>query len=721
MTLVPLTPAQINAGLRAPGSSLGPSQFTYSIPTATSQWSGYAAGSEPFTSYSAFSAAQAASFRQAITLWDELIAPNFTEVADSGSSFGEIRVAFTGIAQQGVAGYAYSGSPRAPGSQVGDIWIDNELTGQNFTPPAPGSQPTINGFEILLHEIGHTLGLKHPFEGSPLPNGFDNLRYTVQSYTAAAQGVQVTFSGGGNSIGSASGLVPVLTPMLLDIAAAQAIYGADMTTRAGNTVYTFNQNQYAFQSIYDAGGTDTIDLSGFTRASIVDLRPGSYSSIGLFSAAQQIAFWTDQFPAFATFIAQQINGEPLLYTGVDNVGIAFTTVIENAIGGSGNDEIQGNDAANDLRGGAGDDALDGGIGNDILDGGAGADRLIGGAGNDSFFADSASDIVFESAGGGTDTVTARAGYYLFANVENLLLASGSGGIFGVGNDLANSLTGNEGANLLIGGAGGDIVSGGAGGDALFGEGGADTLNGDAGIDYLVGGADADVLRGGADADALYGEDGDDQIDGGDSFSTDILVGGAGNDVLDGISGQANPDFDLMDGGAGNDIYQVDTGDDLTFEGVGGGTDTVFANVPVAGAGVYLYANVENLVLLGTTSFGVGNELANSLTGNASGNFLLGGAGADVIDGGAGNDALFGEGGADRFVFGRGTGGDVIGDFQDGSDRIDLTAFGFTSFAQVQALIGQNGGTSFIALGGGDLIVINGVAMASLGAADFILG
>ncbi len=177
----------------------------------------------------------------------------------------------------------------------------------------------------------------------------------------------------------------------------------------------------------------------------------------------------------------------------------------------------------------------------------------------------------------------------------------------------------------------------------------------------------------------------------------------------------------MDGGAGNDSYQVDTGDDLTFEGVGGGTDTVFANVPVAGAGVYLYANVENLVLLGTTSFGVGNELANSLTGNSSGNFLLGGAGADVINGGAGNDALFGEGGADRFVFGRSTGGDVIGDFQDGSDRIDLTAFGFTSFAQVQALIGQNGGTSFIALAGGDLIVINGVAMASLGAADFILG
>jgi Ca2+-binding RTX toxin-like protein len=188
-------------------------------------------------------------------------------------------------------------------------------------------------------------------------------------------------------------------------------------------------------------------------------------------------------------------------------------------------------------------------------------------------------------------------------------------------------------------------------------------------------------------------------------------------VLDGISGQANPDYDLMDGGADNDTYWVDTGADLTFEAVGGGTDTVHANVTVANAGVYLYANVENLVLEGTTAFGVGNELDNILTGSASGNWLLGGLGADRITGAAGNDVLFGEGGADTFVFGAGSGADVIGDFAIAQDVIEFAAT-FTSFAQVQANFVQNGADGAINLGNGNLIVLHGVTMANLTAANF---
>jgi len=109
---------------------------------------------------------------------------------------------------------------------------------------------------------------------------------------------------------------------------------------------------------------------------------------------------------------------------------------------------------------------------------------------------------------------------------------------------------------------------------------------------------------GTDADALYGEDGNDTLYGGTDFQTDILVGGNGNDVLHGDSGLG--DYDLMDGGAGDDIYYVDTPADLTFEAAADGNDTVYANI--SGAGYYLYANVENLVLLGTTPYGVGNEL-----------------------------------------------------------------------------------------------------------------
>jgi Ca2+-binding RTX toxin-like protein len=116
---------------------------------------------------------------------------------------------------------------------------------------------------------------------------------------------------------------------------------------------------------------------------------------------------------------------------------------------------------------------------------------------------------------------------------------------------------------------------------------------------------------------------------------------------------------------------------------------------------------------------VGNELANTLTGSETSNWLLGGAGNDLLNGKGGNDVLFGEASADIFVFETGTGGDTIGDFAAGTDRIDLSAFGFTSFAQVQAAMIENGGTTAIILGN-DFVVLNGVAKTALHAGDFIL-
>ncbi len=381
------------------------------------------------------------------------------------------------------------------------------------------------------------------------------------------------------------------------------------------------------------------------------------------------------------------------------------------------------------------------FGNDLanqIDGLAGSDLLFGGQGDDIYYADTPGDIVFENLNEGNDTIFANSGYYLFDNIENLVLGENtlpfglgdfltqvagslfnfSNDFFGVGNALDNILTGNSGANLLLGGAGVDTVHGNGGNDTLFGEDGADQLYGDAGIDFLTGGAGDDHLNGGDNADALYGEDGNDYLDGGTSFDTDILVGGAGNDTLYGISGQANPDYDLIDGGSGDDVYWVDTGADLTFEALDGGIDTVHADITVPNAGVYLYANVENLVLEGTTAFGVGNELDNVLTGSASGNWLLGGAGNDTINGLGGNDVLYGEAGNDTFVFGIGNGGDVIGDFASGQDHIQLNGQ-YANFVELQAHFIQNGNVGAIDLGGGNLIVLHNVTMSNLTAADFI--
>jgi Ca2+-binding RTX toxin-like protein len=379
--------------------------------------------------------------------------------------------------------------------------------------------------------------------------------------------------------------------------------------------------------------------------------------------------------------------------------------------------LQGNGGDDVLIGGAGNDSFDGGAGNDSFYGMGGRDSFAGGAGNDAYYVDGQTETTLELAGGGLDTIISTDSVFLVANIENLTLVAGKGDLTGIGNALANVLVGNDGANALFGYEGNDTISGGAGNDFILGVTGDDVLNGDDGVDYLTGGIGNDTINGGSKGDAIYGEDGNDSLTGGPDFATDFIVAGDGNDTLNGASG--NGDFDFLYGGLGDDLFYVDTPFDLVFEfdGTAGGIDTVIATID--GGGYYLYANIENMFVGGTTPFGVGNALNNGLIGGAGTQWLLGGAGNDTLNGGADFDVLFGEGGADSFVFERGTGGDVIGDFEVGVDKIRLIGLGFNSLADLQPRMVENGGTTAIDLGLGDFIVLNGVANASLTPNDFV--
>jgi Peptidase M10 serralysin C terminal/FG-GAP-like repeat/Metallo-peptidase family M12B Reprolysin-like len=341
----------------------GAGSITFSIPTAGSSWPGYSAGTEPFdASYSTLSASLAAQFRLAIQRWDDLIARSFVEVAEPAGR-GDIRVALTTMTGTSAGAWGYANFPPYQGGASspvpGDIWISSGVASGTF---APGTYD----FQATMHELGHTLGLEHPFEASPpLTAQYDNYRYSIMSYTAPADSTLLVFSStSGGGIQYVTRNVSFVTPALFDIAAVQSVYGADPTTRVGNSVYTWSQSVAQFEVVYDAGGVDSFDLSGHTRPSNLDLRPGAFSSVDIYSKAAQIEAAVAQFgEGFRNFITNSINTRGT-FTWENNVGIAYGTIIENALLGSGNDTAIGNDADNVLTGNAGNDTLDGGKGID---------------------------------------------------------------------------------------------------------------------------------------------------------------------------------------------------------------------------------------------------------------------------------------------------------------------------------------------------------------------
>ena len=430
------------------------------------------------------------------------------------------------------------------------------------------------------------------------------------------------------------------------------------------------------------------------------------------------------------------------------------------IDGTSNDDnivgLEGNDTINGL---GGDDTIDGGAGNDRLTGGAGADTLLGGLGNDLVFAD-ADDLANGRIDGGdgfdrvyfsgsTEGVTANASvlnleWIAGSNQADVLSAgSVSRGIqlLALGGD--DSITGGAFNDFVRAGLGADTVDGGAGNDFLSGEDGNDTLDGGMGNDRLFGGADNDTLLGGAGRDLLNGGAGDDTLEGHDDADTllglagnDLIFGDGGNDRLNGGSG-ADTLFgglgrDLLSGGTGNDILYGDEDAD-TLVGQEG------ADELLGGAGNdRLNGGADNDLLEG----GEGNDM---LQGGTGGDRLLGGSGNDLVVGGDGDDTLDGGTGSDRVNGGAGddvlflssgsdslTGGagsdlfafsgtadsatDTILDFEDGTDRIDLSRTDAASIDDVSIL--QSGSFVLITVDG-ESALVRGSNVSGWSAADFV--
>ena len=318
-------------------------------------------------------------------------------------STGEVAVGSTTVVQAPTSGAIISVDTSVPG--FGPITLDSSIS---------------NGYvwSTLIHEVGHIVGLGHagPYNASVNTQqqqfgGYDSLQWAIMSYVNPDNPSAYYYGGyasylqwldlGTDRLGT---YYNPLSPQMLDILAAQRLYGAstNATFDGGDTygfnstftddyfkqIYDFNNNPSAIVTIWNHGTGNVLDLSGFAENATVDLTPGTFSSAG--GRTNNIAI------AFDTVVETAVGGN-------GNDTIRASNVASTIEGGNGNDVLIGGSAGDTLTGGNGNDLAMGGDGADTLSGGAGSDVLLGGAANDTLTGDSEHDVL--NGGAGIDTLT----------------------------------------------------------------------------------------------------------------------------------------------------------------------------------------------------------------------------------------------------------------------------------------------------------------------------
>lgn len=541
-------------------------------------------------------------------------------------------------------------SPEVGEQSDGSAFSSNRYisVGQRFHDTEP-NLTDIGGyvFDTFIHELGHEFGLNHPglynYSGpggvqiNHLNNAtwiYDRQQYSVMSYF---DGIDV----GEDTRWSAA------TPLMADIEAAIRTYFSTVdeagvrtyetiNLNTGDDVYGFNSSKYGYELtssgmqrdigfvIHDTGGTDTIDFSGSTAGTILDMRAGQFSSVN------------------------GHNNNVSIFAGHNADETEY--YIENGIGSQHDDILIGND------------------GDNVLDGRSGGDRMAGGAGDDTYFVDSLDDVVREEEDGGNDTVFVMSRDLDIGdieNVENIIYVDSS--LVQLEDDSVEtpSMSGdNMLTNIIVGDGTDETIDGGAGGSTIFGLGGDDILIG--GTDSLASRDINNTIDIADLEDQTESDDGNDALYGGDG--NDTLFGGQGDDLLDGgdgddmMSGQAG--VDVFRGGAGNDT--VDYSQESPFQLLVNLETNVASGGTASGDTFY---SIESLI--GSNDridrF-IGTSAANHFIGQGGGDVFNGRDGNDTLDGGNDGDILYGEGGDDLIIGGSGQ------DYLDGGEGNDTVVY-----------------------------------------------
>jgi Ca2+-binding RTX toxin-like protein len=705
-----------------------PSITSLSFSFPTTRPSGYSAVTGEGKGFSTLGLEQRSWATAAFDLWEDVVDIDFVDLGNSDD--GDIRIMNTDTHSPGGVAYAKDGS------KFGDIWIFSDVS-SNFAFGAYTSetQTFLSGYgsramKTLIHEIGHALGLEHPGNynaddeedptyASDALYMQDTHQYTIMSYFGEWE-TGAAFNFYNEATGEWYYAAPQ-TPMLHDILAVQARYGANMTTRVGNTVYGYNSNAgnpvYDFDvnpnpvlCIWDAGGIDELNLSGSGFNQIIDLAPGAFTSAlgGLWNISIAYDAWIEKARAGSgndRVIGNILNntlrggdGEDSIYglqgndslIGADDDDRLYGHTGQDTLwGGEGHDLLHAWTGNDELNGEAGNDTLDGGEGEDILRGGTGDDVMTGGFGDDMFFGDS-----------GFDRVSFR-----YSSSDWLIdLAPASGPAYAAANGSSELLSSIE------------AIEGSEGDDTIYGTNSANLLMGDEGNDRLHGRLGNDSFEGGWGIDTIYRGDGDHLIDGGQSlsdlldcwptshavdirlynkFSSQLVYdapgtandeydfikdiedvnGTAHNDRIEGgiadntLQGQSGDDLlrgwsgrDSLFGGFGNDTLEGDSGND-TVDGGSGYDLASYAgrygavNIDLTATGWHTIGGGGDMDKLFGIEGLIGSNYADMLKGTDGYNMLIGNDGNDTIEGRGGPDSIDGGDGHDWLK--GGTGEDTI--------------------------------------------------------------